>query len=51
MTLTRDADARLFGLTKSRKGIRTRVGDYVDLRPSKSKTRVLKLGSPSSSAL
>ncbi len=47
LTLTRDADARLFGLTRSRKGIRTRVGDYVDLRPSKARTRVLKLGSSS----
>lgn len=44
-TLTRDADARLFGLTRSRKGIRTRVGDYVELRPSNARTRVLKLGS------
>ncbi len=45
ITLTRDADARLFGLTRSRRGIRTRVNDYVDLAPSKAKTRVLKLGS------
>lgn len=44
VTLTRDADARLFGLTKSRKGIRIRVGDRIDLSPSREKTRVLKLG-------
>jgi NAD+ kinase len=44
VTLTRDADARLFGLTKSRKGLRIRVGDYIDVRPSNDKTRVLKLG-------
>jgi hypothetical protein len=44
LTLTRDADARLFGLTKSRKGIRIRVGDYIDLSPSEDKTRVVKLG-------
>lgn len=44
LTLTRDADARLFGLTKSRKGIRIRVGDYIDLSPSEEKTRVMKLG-------
>jgi hypothetical protein len=44
LTLTRDADARLFGLTKSRKGIRVRVGDHIDLNPSPDKTRVLKLG-------
>jgi len=44
ITLTRDADARLFGIKKSRKGIRIRVGDVIDLRPSKARTRVLKLG-------
>jgi hypothetical protein len=44
ITLTRDADARLFGITKSRKGIRIRVGDYIDLSPGEGKTRVMKLG-------
>ena len=41
--LTRDADARLFGITKSRSGIRIRVGDYVDVRPSATATRVIRL--------
>jgi NAD+ kinase len=45
--LTRDADARLFGITKSRTGIRIKVGDYVDVGPSTSMTRVIRL--PSSS--
>ena len=43
--LTRDADARLFGITKSRSGIRIRVGDYVDVGPSGSTTRVIRLSS------
>jgi NAD kinase len=41
--LTRDADARLFGITKSRKGVRIKVGDYIDVRPSTSTTRVIRL--------
>jgi hypothetical protein len=41
LTLTRDADGHLFGLT--RKGIRVRIGDYIDLGPSRGKTTVLKL--------
>jgi len=41
--LTRDADARLFGITKSRTGVRIRVGDYVDVRPSANTTRVIRL--------
>ena len=44
LTLTRDADARLFGLTKSRKGIRIRAGDFIDIAPSDGMTKVLKLG-------
>ena len=44
ISLTRDADARLFGLTKSRQGIRIRVGDRVSIRPSRRTTRVIKLG-------
>jgi NAD+ kinase len=43
LTLTRDADGHLFGLTGSRKGIRVKVGDYIDLAPSHGRTRVLKL--------
>jgi hypothetical protein len=43
LRLTRDADARLFGITKSRAGVRIRVGDYVDVRPSASATRVIRL--------
>jgi hypothetical protein len=46
LTLTRDADARLFGLIKSRRGIRIRVGDVIDVTPSDDRTRVLKLSSP-----
>ena len=43
LTLTRDADARLFGLTKSRKGVRIRTGESIGLAPSQGKTKVLKL--------
>lgn len=43
LTLTRDADGHLFGLTRSRKGLRVRVGDRIDIAPSNDKTRVLKL--------
>lgn len=43
LRLTRDADARLFGVIKSRKGIRVRVGDVVDVRPSANTTRVIRL--------
>ncbi|MDA4133565.1 MAG: hypothetical protein OK454_10665, partial [Thaumarchaeota archaeon] len=50
ITLTRDVDARLFGITKSRKGLRIRVGDQIDLSPSEGKTRVLKLGRAKQSA-
>ena len=42
MKLTRDADARLFGITKSRTGIRIRVDDYVDVLPSSNTTRVIR---------
>lgn len=43
ITLTRDADAHLFGLVKSRKGIRIRVGDVIDVNPSEDRARVIKL--------
>ncbi len=43
LRLTRDADARLFGVIKSRNGIRVRVGDSIDVRPSPNTTRVIKL--------
>jgi NAD+ kinase len=43
LTLTRDADARLFGVIRSRKGIRIRVGDVIGVRPSKNTTRVIRL--------
>jgi hypothetical protein len=43
--LTRDADARLFGIVRSRKGIRVRAGDHIDVSPSAKTTRVIKLGS------
>lgn len=45
ITLTRDADARLFGITKSRKGIRVRVDDLVEVVPSANKTRMIRLRS------
>jgi NAD+ kinase len=45
--LTRDADARLFGISKSRSGVRVRVGDYVEVLPSSNMTRVIRLA-PSS---
>jgi hypothetical protein len=44
--LTRDADARLFGLTRSRRGIRIRVGDTLEVRPSATTTRIIKLKPP-----
>jgi hypothetical protein len=43
LRLTRDADARLFGIVKSRNGIRVRVGDFIDVRPSPNTTRVIRL--------
>jgi NAD+ kinase len=43
LRLTRDADARLFGIIKSRNGIRVRVGDLIDVRPSANTTRVIRL--------
>jgi NAD+ kinase len=43
LTLTRDADARLFGMTKSRKGIRIRVGDLVEVKRASETTRIVRL--------
>lgn len=52
LRLTRDADARLFGTNRSRRGIRVRIGDTIDVRPSPHTTRVVRLrpepGSPAS---
>jgi len=43
LRLTRDADARLFGVIKSRNGIRVRVGDSIDVKPSPTTTQVIRL--------
>jgi hypothetical protein len=43
LRLTRDADARLFGIRRSRRGIRIKAGDVVDVRPSPNTTRVIRL--------
>jgi NAD+ kinase len=43
LRLTRDADARLYGVVKARNGIRVRVGDSIDVRPSPNTTRVIRL--------
>jgi len=43
LRLTRDADARLYGIVRSRRGIRVRTGDLIDVRPSASTTRVVRL--------
>lgn len=43
LTLTRDADARLFGITKSRSGIRVRVEDLIEVSPASEKTRLIRL--------
>jgi hypothetical protein len=43
LRLTRDADARLFGVARSRSGIRVRVGQIVDVRPSPNRTRLIRL--------
>jgi hypothetical protein len=41
--LIREGDARLFGLTKSRGGIRISAEDVVTVRPSSNTTRVIRL--------
>ncbi len=45
ISLKRDADAHLFGVTKSRKGLRISTKDTVDVGPSKNSTKVIKLTS------
>ncbi len=41
--LTRDADARLYGITRSQRGIRVGTEDVVHVRPSSNTTQVVKL--------
>ncbi len=43
--LMRDADAHLFGVTKSRKGLRITTNDTIDVGPSKNTTNVIRLAS------
>lgn len=45
ITLMRDADAHLFGVTRSRKGIRITTRDSVEVGPSSSTTNVIRLAS------
>ncbi|HKT21098.1 MAG TPA: hypothetical protein VJR06_00545, partial [Nitrososphaerales archaeon] len=45
ITLMRDADAHLFGVTKSRKGLRITTNDVVEVGPSKNTTNVIRLPS------
>jgi len=45
ITLMRDADAHLFGVTQSRKGLRITTKDTVDVGPSKDTTNVIRLAS------
>ena len=45
ITLMRDADARLFGVTRSRKGLRITTKDTVEVSPSKNTTNVIRLAS------
>lgn len=45
ITLLRDADAHLFGVTRSRKGIRVTTKDTVEVAPSKDTTNVIRLAS------
>jgi translation initiation factor IF-1 len=45
ITLMRDADAHLFGVTKSRKGLRITTKDVVEVRPSKNTTNVIRISS------
>jgi len=50
ITLMRDADAHLFGVTRSRKGLRITTKDTVDVGPSKNTTNVIRLVSRHRSA-
>jgi hypothetical protein len=43
ITLMRDADAHLFGVTRSRRGLRVTTNDTVDVGPSKNTTNVIRL--------
>jgi hypothetical protein len=43
IALMRDADAHLFGVTRSRKGLRITTNDTVDVGPSKNSTNVIRL--------
>jgi len=43
ISLMRDADAHLFGVTRSRKGFRVTTNDTVDVGPSKNTTNVIRL--------
>ena len=45
ITLMRDADAHLFGVSKSRKGLRISTDDLVMVGPSKNTTNVIRLNS------
>jgi hypothetical protein len=45
ISLMRDADAHLFGVTRSRKGLRITTKDIVDVGPSKNTTNVIRLAS------
>ena len=50
ISLMRDADAHLFGVTRSRKGLRITTKDIVDVGPSKNTTNVIRLASRHSAA-
>jgi hypothetical protein len=43
ITLMRDADAHLFGVTRSRKGLRITTRDIVEVGPSRNATNVIRL--------
>jgi hypothetical protein len=45
ISLMRDADAHLFGVTRSRKGLRITTKDTVDVGPSENTTNVIRLAS------
>jgi len=45
ISLMRDADAHLFGVTRSRRGLRITTRDSVEVGPSKNSTKVIRLTS------
>jgi len=47
ITLMRDADAHLFGVTRSRRGLRITTDDTVEVGPSKNTTNVIRLATTS----